>query len=129
MNNPPLFCFVLRPFALGVNGLSVLVGRLRNGDHEAFALCSRHDGQSDAVRLEFTQVVDVETVIQAAQQEARRLLPHPEWPVVWIQTADAAARSTELSCVSGAMEIALRSVKSPGLRDVFVRVRPEKTVR
>lgn len=122
MTHPPTFCFALRPFSLGVTGLLVLAGRVHNGDHEAFALCTRRDGQSDAVRLEFTQVVDLDTVVNATQTEAQALMPDPRSPVVWIQTTHVAARKDELLGVAGAVDIALRSVKSPELRDILARV-------
>ena len=118
----PTFCYTLRPFSLGVTGLLVLAGRLHNGDHEAFALCTRRDGQSHAVRLEFTKAVELDTVVNATQTEAQALMPYPRLPVVWIQTTNVAARRDELSGVAGAVDIALRSVKSSELRDILARV-------
>ncbi len=116
------FSFVLRPFAYGLSGLVVVVGRLVDGSHEAFALCSRSDGQSDAVRLEYSPVVALAEVMDQAQYEAQGLMPTAHLPVVWVASSHPGSRSTELSAVHGAVEIALRTVKSPGVLAVLARV-------
>ena len=118
------FSFVLRPFSYGLKGLTVVVGRMANGSHEAFALCSRIDGQSDAVRLEFAPVVALAEVVDQAQYEAQGLMPTAHLPVVWVETSHPNSRSTELSAVHGAVEIALRTVKSSEILAVLARVEP-----
>lgn len=118
------FSCVLRPFSYGLLGLTVVVGRMANGSHEAFALCNRIDGQSDAVRLEFAPMVTPAEVLALAQYEAQGLMPSPHLPVVWVETTNPESRSTELSAVHGAVEIALRTVKSSGVLAVLARVEP-----
>lgn len=118
------FSCVLRPFSYGLTGLTVVVGRMANGSHEAFALCSRIDGQSDAVRLEFAPMVAPAEVMELAQYEAQGLMPTAHLPVVWVETSHSNSRSTELSAVHGAVEIALRTVKSPGVLAVLAQVEP-----
>lgn len=118
------FSCVLRPFSYGLTGLTVVVGRMANGSHEAFALCSRIDGQSDAVRLEFAPMLAPAEVMELAQYEAQGQMPTAHLPVVWVETTNPESQSTELSAVHGAAEIALRTVKSPGVLAVLARVEP-----
>lgn len=118
------FSYVMRPYALGVNSLSILMAPMRNGDFEAFALCETLNGRSDAKRLTFHKSVDVTSAIQEAQNEAQSLLPDPSTPVVWVGSTNKEAMYTELGFAFGAVEEALRYVEAPALLDVIARVRP-----
>jgi len=119
-----IFSYVLRPYALGVNSLSVLMAPMGNGDFEAFALCETLSGRSDAKRLTFHRSVDLSAATQEAQNEAQNLLPDPSIPVVWIGSTNEQAMRTELGFAFGAVQEALRYVQSPPLLDAIARVKP-----
>lgn len=114
------------PFSFGVSGLTLPMGQFTNGGYESFSLCANKEGMTDESRLEFTQAVNMETILNAAQSDAQNLMPAPQLPVSCIQTADTATRTVELSEVLRAVTIALHSVNTTVLRDVFARMVPAK---
>lgn len=119
-----LFSYVLRPYALGVKSLSVLMAPMSDGDFEAFALCERTCGRSDATRLTFHKTVDPVSAIEKTQIEAQRLLPDPTLPIAWIGSTHHETMLSELGFACGAVEEALRYVKSQALLNAIVHVKP-----
>lgn len=118
------FSFALRPFSLGLTGLCVLVGEMDSGDRETVVLCGHADGRQVSERREVSQVVDLDQVIDAAEQQAQALGPNPDLPMAWIRTQDSSAWHSELGVLQPAMLEVLKSVKSQGVRNVLARVKP-----
>lgn len=121
MENLACFSFVLRPFSLRLAGLCVLVGVMDNGDHEVVILSGATDGEQKALRREVSQVVSLDEVIYQAEIDAKDMGPNPTLPVVWIRTQDRNAWGSELGVLKQAVNVALRSVKSAGIRDLLAR--------
>ncbi len=103
---------------------SVLMAPLSDGDLEAFALCERTGGHRDAIRLTFHKTVDLVLAIEKTQIEAQYLLPNPALPIVWIGSTNHETMLSELGFACGAVEKALRYVKSPALLNAIVHVKP-----
>ena len=119
-----IFSYVLRPYSLGVKSLLILMAPMPDGDFESFALCESVGGRSDATRLTFHKSVALASAIEKTQIEAQNLLPDPSVPVAWIGSTNEEAMRTELGFAFGAVEEALRFVKSPTLLSTIVHVKP-----
>ena len=122
--NDLIFSYVLRPYALGVKSLSILMAPMPDGDFEAFALCESVSGRSDATRLTFHKTVALTAAIEKTQIEAQSLLPDPSIPVAWIGSTNEETMRSELGFAFGAVEEALRFIKSTTLLSAIVYVKP-----